>query len=147
MNMDYSEAAERISRKFLKSGQTIDQKKIEGKLRRLVDEFGVQPSEAERSVTNELNKEFNIPAIGSGGSGGRAGITNEQKKIAEAIPGEWITIEGKVVALAAPASPSIAQSGIIADDSGAIRFVTWAKANAPAMTEGSWYRIESAVVD
>ncbi len=51
------------------------------------------------------------------------------------------------MALAAPASPAIAQGGIIADDSGAIRFVAWAKANAPAMTQGSWYRIESAVVD
>jgi len=146
MNMDYSEAAERISRKFSFSGQAVDVKKIEGKLRRLVDEFGVQPQEAERSVTNELNKEFNIPAAGSGG-GGRAGSTNEQKKIAEGLPGDWVTIEGKVVALSAPASPSIAQSGIIADESGAIRFVAWAKSNAPAMAEGSWYRIESAVVD
>ncbi|MGB9177475.1 MAG: nucleotide-binding protein, partial [Methanoregula sp.] len=64
--MDYSEAAERISRKFSKSGQAVDIKKIEGKLNRLVDEFGVQPQEAERSVTNELNKEFNIPVAGSG---------------------------------------------------------------------------------
>ena len=134
--MDYSEAAERISRKFSKSGQVVDAKKIEGKLRRLVDEFGVQPSEAERSVTNELNKEFNIPTAGSGG-GGKAGSTNEEKKIANGMPGEWVTIVGKVVALSAPASPSIAQSGIIADESGAIRFVAWAKSNAPAMAEGS----------
>jgi replication factor A1 len=146
MNMDFSEAAERISRKFSKSGHAVDVKKIEGKLRRLVDEFGVQPQEAERSVTNELNKEFNIPVAGSGG-GGKTGSTNEQKKIAEGLPGDWVTIEGKVVALSAPASPSIAQSGIIADESGAIRFVAWAKSNAPAMAEGSWYRIESAVVD
>ena len=145
--MDYSEAAERISRKFSKTGQIVDLKKIEGKLRRLVDEFGVQPSEAERSVTNELSKEFNIPTAGAGGGGGKSGSANEQKKIAEATPGEWITIEGKVVALSAPASPSIAQSGIIADDSGAIRFVAWAKASAPTMAEGSWYRIESAVAD
>lgn len=142
--MDYSEAAERISRKFSKSGQTVDVKKIEGKLKRLVDEFGVQPQEAERSVTNELNKEFNIPVAGSGG---KAVVGNELKKIAEGMPGEWVTIEGKVVALSAPASPSIAQSGIIADESGAIRFVAWAKSNAPALAEGSWYRIESAVVD
>jgi replication factor A1 len=144
--MDYSETAERISRKFSKSGQAVDVKKIEGKLRRLVDEFGVQPQEAERSVTNELNKEFNIPVPGSG-SGGKAGSTDEQKKIAEGMPGDWVTIVGKVVALSAPASPSIAQSGIIADESGAIRFVAWAKSNTPALAEGSWYRIESAVVD
>jgi replication factor A1 len=144
--MDFSEAAARISRKFSKDGQPADPKKIEGKLRRLVQEFGVQPSEAERSVTNELAKEYNVSPAGSG-TGGKSGGGTEEKTIARAAPGEWVTFEGKVVALSAPASPAIAQTGIIADESGAIRFVAWAKANAPAMTEGSWYRIESAVVD
>ncbi len=143
--MDFSETAERISRKFSQKGTEIDQKKIEVKLRRLVDEFGVQPSEAERSVTNELAKEFNLPAMGS--SGGKSGGAADQKKIAEVSPGEWVTIEGKIVSLSAPVSPAIAQSGIIADDTGGIRFVVWTKSNAPLMSEGSWYRIESAVVD
>ncbi len=143
--MDFSEAAERISRKFSHKGTEVDPKKIEGKLRRLVDEFGVQPSEAERSVTNELAKEFNLPAMGT--SGGKSSGPADQKKIADLTPGEWVTIEGKIVALSAPASPAIAQSGIIADDTGGIRFVAWTKSNAPVMSEGSWYRIESAVVD
>ena len=59
--MDYSEAVERISRKFKKSGNEINREKVEVKLRRLIEEFGVQPAEAERSVSNELAKEFNIP--------------------------------------------------------------------------------------
>ncbi|MFY9800961.1 MAG: nucleotide-binding protein, partial [Methanoregula sp.] len=144
--MDFSETAERISRKFSQKGTEVDPKKIEGKLRRLVNEFGVQPSEAERSVNNELAKEFNLPAMATGGSGKSSGAA-EQKKIAEVIPGDWVTIEGKVVALSTPASPAIAQSGIIADESGGIRFIAWAKSNAPAMTKGSFYRIESAVAD
>nr|WP_321350278.1 nucleotide-binding protein [uncultured Methanoregula sp.] len=144
--MDFSEAADRISRKVSKSGQTPDLQKIESKLRRLVQEFGVQPSEAERTVTNELAKEFNIPLGGSGGPA-KTGSGTEERKIAEAASGEWVTIEGKVVSLSPPVSPAIAQSGIIADESGAIRFVAWAKASAPVMAEGTWYRIESAVVD
>jgi len=144
--MDFSEAAKRISRKFSEKGTEVDPTKIESKLRRLVNEFGVQPSEAERSVTNELAKEFNLPTAGTG-SGGKNGSAAEQKKIADVTPGEWVTIEGKVVALSTPASPSIAQSGIIADDSGGIRFVAWAKSNAPEMTRGLWYHIESAVID
>ncbi len=144
--MDFSETAERISRKFSQKGTEVDPKKIEGKLRRLVNEFGVQPPEAERSVNNELAKEFNLPAMATGGSGKSSGAA-EQKKIADVIPGDWVTIEGKVVALSTPASPAIAQSGIIADESGGIRFIAWAKSNAPAMTKGSFYRIESAVAD
>jgi replication factor A1 len=146
--MDYSEATERISRKFKKTGNEIDRQKVEGKLRRLIEEFGVQPAEAERSVSNELAKEFNIQAAGpAGGPGSGAGGATEQKSIADARPGDWVTLVGKVVSLAAPASPAIAQSGIIADESGGIRFVVWAKSNAPKMSEGRWYRIESAVVD
>lgn len=144
--MDYSETAERISRKFSQKGSEVDPKKIETRLRRLVEEFGVQPSEAERSVTNELAKEFNVPALGSGGGAKGTGGT-EEKKIGDAVPGEWVTIEGKVVSVSTPASPSIAQSGVIADESGAIRFAAWAKSNAPPMAVDSWYRIESAVVD
>ncbi len=147
--MEFSEAAERISRKIVQKGQDtskIDVKKIEAKLRRLVEEFGVQPAEAERSVTNELAKEFNIPGIGTGGGASGTGA-KEERTIAEIAPGDWVTIEGKVVALLSPPSPAIAQSGIIADATGAIRFVAWAKANAPKMNEGGWYRIESAVAD
>ncbi|HNX17217.1 MAG TPA: nucleotide-binding protein [Methanoregula sp.] len=149
--MDYSDAIDRISRKYGKSGKEIDRQKVESKLRRLVEEFGVQPVEAERSVSNELAREFNIPPAApaggaNGGAGGSGGATSE-KSLAQAQPGEWLTFDGKVVSLAGSMSPSIAQSGIIADESGGIRFVVWAKANAPLMKEGAWYHIESAVVD
>ncbi len=135
--MDFSLTAERISVKIGQKGQSVDKKKIEAKLRRLVEEFGVQPAEAERSVTNELAKEFNLTGIGTGSGGAGA---KEDRSIADVAPGEWVTIEGKVVSILSPPSPSIAQSGIIADSTGAIRFVAWAKANAPKMQEGAWYR-------
>ena len=145
--MDFSQTAERISVRFSQKGQNVDTKKIEVKLRRLVDEFGVQPAEAERSVTNELAKELNLPGFGTSAGGSGSAGAKEDRAISEIAPGEWVTIEGKVVGILSPPSPAIAQSGIIADATGAIRFVAWAKANAPKMTEGSWYRIESAVVD
>ena len=145
--MDFSKTAERISVKIGQKGQSVDKKKIEATLRRLVEEFGVQPAEAERSVTNELAKEFNPTGIGDGSGGGGGAGAKEDRSIADIAPGEWVTIEGKVVSILSPPSPSIAQSGIIADSTGAIRFVAWAKANAPKMLEGTWYRIESAVVD
>ncbi|MCX6691339.1 MAG: nucleotide-binding protein [Methanoregula sp.] len=145
--MDFSQAAERISVRFSQKGQNVDTKKIEVKLRRLVDEFGVQPAEAERSVTNELAKELNLPGFGTSAGGSGSAGAKEERPISEIAPGEWVTIEGKVVGILSPPSPAIAQSGIIADATGAIRFVAWSKANAPKMTEGSWYRIESAVVD
>ncbi|MGD1004995.1 MAG: nucleotide-binding protein [Methanoregulaceae archaeon] len=144
--MEFSQIAERISLKIKQKGQNVDTKKIESKLRRLVEEFGVQPAEAERSVTNELAREYNLQGISSSVGGGVLG-SKEDRSIADIAPGEWVTIEGKIVAILSPMSPSIAQSGIIADSTGAIRFVAWVKANAPQMEEGTWYRIESGVVD
>jgi replication factor A1 len=137
--MDFSEVAERISQKFVSKGHSVDQNRIAEKLRRLVAEFGVPPDEAERSVTSELAKEFGIAGSGPG--------SVEQKKLADAQPGDWVTVEVKVVTLTRAQSPAIAQTGIVADATGGIRFVVWAKAHAPVLTSGRWYRIESAVVD
>ena len=58
-----------------------------------------------------------------------------------------MTVRGKVVALTSPRTPAIAQAGILADSSGAIRFTVWAKAKAQPLSAGKWYKIESAVVD
>ena len=137
--MNLSEVTERISRKLEAKGAQPDRQKIESRLRRLIEEFGVNLAEAERSVTADLAREYKVSGVGNNSA--------ELRPISEITPGEWVTIEGKVVALTPPLSPSIAQTGIIADSSGAIRFVTWARANVPPMEFGHWYRIESAVVD
>lgn len=137
--MDYSDTAERISQKVTARGHTADKAKIEGKLRRLIEEFGVPPAEAERTILNELAREFSIPAIG--------GSPGEEKQLNSLIPGEWATVEAKVVSISSSPSSAIAQTGIIADASGALRFVVWTKANAPRLSAGTWYRFESAVVD
>ncbi|NLA99685.1 MAG: nucleotide-binding protein [Methanomicrobiales archaeon] len=137
--MTLSEVTERISRKLETKGAQPDRQKIESRLRRLVEEFGVNVAEAERTVTGDLAREYNITGVGSS--------STELRPIHEIVPGEWVTIEGKIVALTPPVTPSIAQAGIIADSSGAIRFVAWARGNPPAMEYGHWYRLESAVVD
>ncbi|MFA5294997.1 MAG: nucleotide-binding protein [Methanoregulaceae archaeon] len=143
MNMDYIQASERISQKILAKGHQADPAPIAAKLRRLVEEFGVPPAEAERTVTNDLAREFSIPGLGTGGGGGGS----EEKQLAGFFPGEWATVQAKVVSLSSVPSPAIAQTGILADESGAMRFVVWAKANAPTLAPGTWYRFESAVVD
>lgn len=140
--MNLSEVTERISRKLEANGAQPDRQKIESRLRRLVEEFGVNAAEAERTVTADLAREYHLTGVGTAGN-----TPTELRPVHEIVPGDWVTIEGKVVALTPPISPSIAQTGIIADSSGAIRFVAWARGNPPAMEYGHWYRIESAVVD
>jgi replication factor A1 len=119
-------------------GIAVDRSRIESKLRRLVEEFGVQLAEAERTVTNELAREHSLPSPGA-----RA----QEREIQGLSSGEWVTVQGKVVALTNPPTPAIAQAGILADPSGAVRFTVWARAKARPLSAGKWYRLESAVVD
>jgi replication factor A1 len=137
--MEIHEMVERISQKIESKGKVPDKKKIETKLRRLIEEFGVHANEAERTVLNDLAKEYSLSSI--------TAKSSEMKEIGSLLPGEWVTIEGKVVSLSTPPTPAITQAGIIADPTGAIRFVIWSRAGMPPLQEGSWYHIESAVVD
>ena len=136
--MEVSDAVERISGKMEAKGIAVDRSQIESKIRRLVEEFGVQLAEAERTVTNELAREHSLPSPGA-----RA----QEREIRGLSAGEWVTVQGKVVALTNPPTPAIAQAGILADPSGAVRFTVWARAKAKPLSAGKWYRIESAVVD
>ena len=141
--MDYSILSERISLKVSAKGHQADRAKIEGKLRRLIEEFGVPPQEAERTVMNELARELSIPDL----IPGPGSATSEERQLRQLSSGDWATIEVKVVSLSSSPSSAISQTGIVADATGAMRFVVWAKANAPRLSIGSWYRFESVVVD
>ncbi|QYZ79501.1 nucleotide-binding protein [Methanofollis formosanus] len=137
--MDLSEASERISQKFKSQSVEVDAAAIEKKLRILVEQFGVNLAEAEKTVIENIAKEHGLESIPRQNA--------EQREIGSLLPGEWATIEAKVVGLSKPFSPTISQTGILADATGAIQFTAWARANAPLLQEGQSYRIESAVVD
>ncbi len=131
---------ERISRKVIDMGGEAEEAKILSKLNLLLNDLKIPETEAEQMIISEYSKKLS--------SNAPAGRQNaETGKIADANPGDWVNIVGKVVSLSVPVSPAMSQTGIIADDSGAIRFVVWAKANAPTLELGSWYRLESATID
>ena len=83
MKMDYIQVSERISQKILAKGHQADPAPIAAKLRRLVEEFGVPPAEAERTVTNDLAREFSIQGLGTGAGGGGS----DEKQLAQFLPG------------------------------------------------------------
>jgi replication factor A1 len=138
----HPDVVERISQKIEAYGVRVDREKVASKLNLLVSEFGIPVSEAERTVTNELMREYRL--TGTGGGGGQA---PELHRIGDLVPGEWVTVEGKVVSLSEPPSPAVALSGILADSSGAIRFIVWAKGSPPRLNERQWFRFEAAVAD
>jgi replication factor A1 len=137
----YPDVVERISQKIEAYGVSVDPEKVASKLNLLVSEFGIPVNEAERTVTNELMREYKLTGTGGGGQ------APERHDIADIVPGEWVTVEGKVVSLSEPPTPAISQSGILADSTGAVRFVIWAKGNPARLNERQWFRFEAAVVD
>ncbi|ABN07822.1 nucleic acid binding, OB-fold, tRNA/helicase-type [Methanocorpusculum labreanum Z] len=136
---------DRISQNLVSKGVSPDKQNISEKLTLYINEFGVVPFEAERKVLSDQYKQYNIPEEAKQASGSPAGdIVN----IADIQPNDWVTVEVKVVSLQTPNSPAIAQSGIFADSTGAVRFVVFSKASElPKLELEKWYRIESAVVD
>ena len=76
--MNLSEVTERISRKLEAKGAQPDQQKIESRLRRLVEEFGVNITEAERTVTSDLAREYNLTGVG---------VLHGTRPINEIVPG------------------------------------------------------------
>ncbi|PKL59579.1 MAG: hypothetical protein CVV33_07100 [Methanomicrobiales archaeon HGW-Methanomicrobiales-4] len=143
--MDIKQITQRISEKFASAGHQIDPAKIEEKLSRFVIEFGIPEEEAERSIISEYARQYGIESVI--GTTTQKSDDSEVNPISDIQSGEWVTLEGVVTVLFEPRSPSVAQSGILADRSGTVRFTIWAKAHAPILSLGGWYRIESAVVD
>ncbi len=138
---------DRISQKLESKGVSPDRQSITDKLASYINEFGVVAYEAERKVLSDQMRLYEIPADESPAAPSPApegGVYS----LSEIQPGEWVTVEVKVVSLQTPNSPSIAQTGVLADSSGAVRFVVFAKASEiPPLELEQWYRIESAVVD
>ncbi|HJJ29673.1 MAG TPA: nucleotide-binding protein, partial [Methanocorpusculum sp.] len=136
---------DRISLNLVSKGVSPDKQSIAEKLNLYINEFGVVPFEAERKVLSDNYKQYNIPEeVKSTTSSSSGDVVN----IADIQPNDWVSVEVKVVSLQAPNSPAIAQSGVFADSTGAVRFVIFSKASElPILELEKWYRVDSAVVD
>lgn len=60
-------------------------------------------------------------------------------------PDEWVSIEGEVVELWDPNHESIAQTGLIADKTGTVKFTSWQKSDLPDVEMGETYRFKTVV--
>ena len=137
---------DRISQNLESKGVSPDKNAIFEKLIAYINDFGVVPFEAERKVLSDQYKKYNIPEEQK--QPASFAPANEVKNIADVLEGDWVTVDVKIVSLTQPRSPAIAQSGILADSTGALEFVTFAKAtDLPVLETDKWYHIESAIVD
>ncbi|MDP2766984.1 MAG: replication protein A [Candidatus Methanoperedens sp.] len=59
--------------------------------------------------------------------------------------GKWVTLRSKVVQLWETNHESISQVGLLGDESGTIKFTTWAKAGLPQVEEGKCYLFKNVI--
>lgn len=140
-NEKISSLTEQIVEKFRKSGHDVDSKEIAKRLDLLIFEFKVPEGEALRTVTNYLMKELDI-------SREQVSVESPFTKISEiTTAGQWVSVKAKVVQLWDSSSPNVTQVGLIGDDTGIIKFITWAKSQKGKVEEGKSYLFRNVVSD
>ena len=120
----------------------VDADDVEGRLETLVDDYSVPLDEARRSVVSTYLDEADMDRDTL------AGGTSEAADVADIdAPEEWLQVTAKVVELWEPNADSIAQVGLIGDETGTVKFTKWAKSDLPELEEGTVYRLDTVVTD
>lgn len=133
---------DQILSRLREQGVEVAPEDVEKRLRLLVETFSVPENEATRSVVNYFLKEHGIMPTST------FSRSSEAVKVAEVTsPNSWVDLEVKVLELWDPTSSAISQTGLVGDDTGAIKFVKWTKSELPEMVEGKSYSLKNVVTD
>lgn len=135
------ELAKELKSSFSRMGAEVPLKEIEAKLDLLVNQFKVPEEEAKRTVYNQYARDLKLqrPATGS---------DTPVVKIKDIIKdGMWISLKAKVIQLWENESKAISQIGLLGDDTGTIKFVSFTKSDLPLLEEGKSYVFKNLVTD
>ena len=139
--MEIEEIADRIIATFAEKGRTLPRDEVIGRLSRFIHEFGIPPSEAERSAINDFAKRFDLePEFTSVSVAPSEQAEQTITPLADGAANDIVHVEGTVTRLFEPRSPSVAQSGVLKDGSGEMTFTIWADAGMPKIEVNSSYR-------
>jgi ssDNA-binding replication factor A large subunit len=138
---DLQQHAESIHAQF-SDNLDVSVDEIESRLDTLISDYRVPPEEARRSLVSSYLDESGMDRENLSGGG------NELKNIADIdTDEEWIDVRVKVIDLWEPNSDAIAQVGLLGDESGQIKFVSFTTSDLPLLEEGSVYRLGNVVTD
>ncbi len=138
---DVTTAAREIHEQFSEH-LDIEVDDVQQRLDRLVTEYKVPLSEARRSVENHYLDAAGLERDDLGrGSNTDVSVEDIDQ------PDQWVNLTAKVVDLWDPRSDAVAQVGLVGDETGTIKFTTWAKSELDSLEEGSVYRLENVVTD
>jgi len=120
----------------------LDVDDVKERLNVLSKEYGVPMDEARRSTVKSYRKEAGIEPedIMQGGS--------DEVQVSEIDKDEmWVDVTVKIVELWEPRSDAIAQVGLVGDESGRIKFTSFATSDLEELEEGKSYHLQNVVSD
>ncbi len=120
----------------------VSEDEVETKLNTLVSEYKVPVDEAKRSVTNSYLAEAGIERDEIGRGGTEEVLVNDID-----ADEQWVDLRVKLVDLWEPRSDSISQVGLLGDESGTIKFVSFSTSELEELDEGESYRLSNVVTD
>lgn len=113
---------------------------VEQRIKKLTGEYGVPLDEARRSTINSYRDEAGIEPediIGSGSDEVLVSEIDEEEM--------WVDVTVKLVELWEPRSDSIAQVGLVGDESGRIKFTSFATSELEELEEGKSYQLKNVI--
>jgi replication factor A1 len=145
--MEIEKIAERITATFAQKGHTLDLEEVKGRLSRFINEFGIPPAEAERSLISDFAKRFDTePMFTSAAPAPSEQAEEEITALAHCSAHDTVNVEGTVTRLFEPRSASVAQSGVLKDASGEMAFTIWANAGMSKIEAHASYRFTSVEI-
>jgi replication factor A1 len=115
---------------------------VEERLENLVNEYRVPLDEARRSVTNSYLEDAGMERDELGRGGSESVLVNDIDE-----DEQWVDLRVKLVDLWEPRSDSISQVGLVGDESGTIKFVSFKTSELPELEEGACYELSNVVTD
>jgi len=142
---DYTDAIEQVRSAFIDDDIEIEDEQVRERLVTLNEEYSVPLKEARRSVIRKIGEEHGLDPLGN--NDGPGGDTSDVSVSEITRAGNWVSVEVQMVDAWDQSHPSIGQTGLVADNTGTIKFTSWDDANQPMLEEGQSYRLENVVTD
>jgi replication factor A1 len=132
-----------VMKRLKDSDVDVPKKDVTKFLQEHVINFSIPPRDAEGlALRHFLKKAGKKPVYNGQGKeasdGTIASITG---------PGQWLNLKARVVQLWESKSSSIAQVGLLGDETGIIKFVSWASVELPPLDEDKSYYFKNVVSD
>lgn len=114
---------------------------VQAQLSELINEYDVPMNEATRAVRGSLQDEAGL-------DNGDIQSSNDQVLVNDIDEdGQWVDVTVKVVELWEPRSESVSQVGLVGDESGRDKFISFETSDLEDLEEGESYDLKNVVTD